>query len=226
MKLILIGPPGAGKGTQAKILSRKYGIPHIATGDMLRSAVRTGTSLGVQVKRLMDAGHLVPDDLMLTMVDERLSGNDCLAGYLLDGFPRTIAQAQGMQEMNIKVDYVIELQISDEEVIKRMSGRRIHPASGRIYHIDFDPPKVADLDDVTGEKLVQRDDDKEQTVRKRLQVYRKQTAPLIYYYLEGADDTGCADVSSRPPVYIKVNGMSNVAEISHEILVSLGQEKL
>ena len=184
MRLILLGPPGAGKGTQAKMICEKYGIPQISTGDMLRAAVNAGTSLGIEAKKVMDAGELVSDDLILQLVKDRITENDCNSGYLLDGFPRTIAQAEGMKELGIDVDFVVELQVDDDEIIERMGGRRIHPASGRVYHVKFNPPKIENQDDETGEALIQRDDDAEDTVRKRLVVYHKQTAPLIDYYSE------------------------------------------
>jgi len=182
MRLILLGPPGAGKGTQAKMICEKYGIPQISTGDMLRAAVSAETPLGIEAKKVMDAGELVSDDLILQLVKDRISENDCTSGYLLDGFPRTIVQAEGMKKLGIDVDFVVELQVKDEEIIERMGGRRIHPASGRVYHVKFNPPKIEDQDDETGEALIQRDDDAEHTVRKRLDVYHEQTAPLIDYY--------------------------------------------
>ena len=182
MKLILLGPPGAGKGTQAKAICEKYGIPQISTGDMLRAAVSAKTPLGIEAKTVMDAGELVSDDLILQLVKDRISENDCNSGYLFDGFPRTITQAEGMKKLDINVDFVVELEVDDDEIIERMGGRRIHPASGRVYHVKFNPPKTENQDDETGEALIQRDDDAEQTVRKRLDVYHKQTAPLIDYY--------------------------------------------
>jgi adenylate kinase len=186
MKILLLGPPGAGKGTQANVLMHEFGIPQISTGDMLRAAVKSGSPLGKELKQVMDAGELVSDDLILELVKERVSQEDCHNGYLFDGFPRTIAQAEGMKRNGIVVEYVIELQVDDEEIIKRMSGRRIHPGSGRTYHVEFNPPRQEGKDDVTGEPLVQRDDDKEETVRKRLQVYHEQTSPLIEYYSKWA----------------------------------------
>ena len=209
MKLILLGPPGAGKGTQAKAICEKYGIPQISTGDMLRAAVSAKTSLGMEAKKVMDAGELVSDDLILQLVKDRISENDCTSGYLLDGFPRTIAQAEGMKKLGINVDFVVELEVDDDEIIERMSGRRIHPASGRVYHVKFNPPKTENQDDETGEALIQRDDDAEQTVRKRLDVYHKQTAPLIEYYSENKDKN-----SENYPVYVKTNGSGELHEIS------------
>jgi len=212
MRLILLGPPGAGKGTQAKMICEKYGIPQISTGDMLRAAVNAGTSLGIEAKKVMDAGELVSDDLILQLVKDRISENDCTSGYLLDGFPRTIAQAEGMKKLGIDVDYVVELQVDDEEIIERISGRRIHPASGRVYHVKFNPPKVENQDDETGEALIQRDDDTEHTVRKRLDVYHNQTAPLIDYYSTNEDEK-----TETNPVYIRTNGSGELKVISESI---------
>jgi adenylate kinase len=182
MRLILLGPPGAGKGTQANFIRQKYRIPQISTGDMLRAAVKAGTPLGVAAKRVMDAGQLVSDDLIIALVNERLREPDCQPGYLFDGFPRTIPQAEALKKANVPLDYVVEIDVPDGEIIARLSGRRVHPASGRTYHIKFNPPKVAGQDDVTGEPLIQRDDDREETVKKRLEVYRAQTRPLVDYY--------------------------------------------
>ncbi len=212
MRLILLGPPGAGKGTQAKIICEKYEIPQISTGDMLRAAVSAETSLGLEAKKVMDAGELVSDDLILQLVKDRISEKDCTSGYLLDGFPRTIAQAEGMKKLGIDVDYVVELQVDDEEIIERISGRRIHPASGRVYHVKFNPPKTENQDDETGEALIQRDDDAEQTVRKRLDVYHNQTAPLIDYYSTNKDGKLETD-----PVYIRTNGSGELKIISETI---------
>lgn len=212
MKLILLGPPGAGKGTQAKAICEKYSIPQISTGDMLRAAVRAETSLGIEAKKVMDTGELVSDDLILQLVRDRISEDDCASGYLLDGFPRTIAQAEGMKKLGIGVDFVVELQVVDAEIIERISGRRIHLASGRVYHVKFNPPKTENLDDESGEPLIQRDDDTEQTVRKRLQVYHEQTAPLIDYY-SGNEDKNSDD----DPVLVRVNGSGDLNEISKNI---------
>jgi adenylate kinase len=212
MRLILLGPPGAGKGTQAKMICEKYGIPQISTGDMLRAAVSAGTSLGIEAKKVMDAGELVSDDLILQLVKDRISENDCTSGYLLDGFPRTIAQAEGMKKLGINVDFVVELQVNDEDIIERMSGRRIHPASGRVYHVKFNPPKTENIDDETGEALIQREDDAEQTVRKRLDIYHKQTAPLIDYYSTNKDERLETD-----PVYVRTNGSGEWKVISETI---------
>ena len=204
MKVILLGPPGAGKGTQANMIKQKFDIPQISTGDMLRSAIREGTKLGVTAKKIMDTGGLVSDNLILSIVKERISQNDCKKGYLFDGFPRTIAQANGITTSGIVVDYVIEIQVNDEQIIKRMSGRRVHLDSGRTYHIEFNPPKIEGKDDKTGDELIQRDDDQESTVRKRLDVYKKETAPLVNYYNQLSTDT------NSKLRYITVNGMQNV----------------
>jgi adenylate kinase len=179
MRLILLGPPGAGKGTQANFIRERFGIPQISTGDMLRAAVKAGTPLGREAKTVMDAGHLVPDDVIIRLVKERLKQPDCARGYLFDGFPRTIPQAEAMNAANVPIDHVLEIDVPDEEIITRMSGRRVHPASGRVYHVKFNPPQAEGKDDATGEPLVQRDDDLEETVRKRLEVYRALTRPLI-----------------------------------------------
>jgi adenylate kinase len=212
MRLILLGPPGAGKGTQAKMICEKYGIPQISTGDMLRAAVSADTPLGIEAKKVMDAGELVSDDLILQLVKDRISDNDCTSGYLLDGFPRTIAQAEGMKKLGINVDFVVELQVDDDDIIERMGGRRIHPASGRVYHVEFNPPMTENQDDETGEALIQRDDDAEDTVRKRLVVYHKQTAPLIDYYSANKDGSLETD-----PVYVKTNGSGGLKVISETI---------
>ncbi len=182
MKLILLGPPGAGKGTQAQFIRERFGIPQISTGDMLRAAVKAGSALGAEAKKVMDAGGLVSDDLIIGLVNDRLRGDDCRAGYLFDGFPRTLPQAEAMKAAGIALDFVLEIDVADSEIIDRMSGRRVHLASGRTYHIRFNPPQREGRDDVTGEELIQRDDDREETVRKRLQVYHGQTKPLLDYY--------------------------------------------
>ncbi len=213
MKLILLGPPGAGKGTQANIIKEHFKIPQISTGDMLRAAVKAGTPLGVKAKKIMDAGELVSDELILGLVKERINESDCANGFLFDGFPRTLAQADGMQDAGICIDAVVEIQVDDAEIIKRMSGRRIHPASGRSYHVIFNPPKVENCDDITGEPLIQRDDDSQETVKKRLDVYHDQTAPLISYYTDRADN-GLMK-------YVSVNGAGDVDTISNEIISKL-----
>jgi adenylate kinase len=215
MRIILLGPPGAGKGTQAQFLTERFGIPQISTGDMLRAAVKAGTPLGVQAKKVMDAGKLVSDDLIIKLVKERLTQPDCAKGCLFDGFPRTIAQANALKDADITIDSVAEIQVPDEEIIKRMSGRRVHPGSGRAYHVVFNPPKVAGKDDITGEALIQRDDDKEETVRKRLQVYHDQTKPLVDYYRKMA--TG----ESSAPKYVTVSGLGSVEEVRDRLVAAL-----
>lgn len=215
MKIILLGPPGAGKGTQANFIKEKFDIPQISTGDMLRAAVSAGTALGLEAKKVMDAGGLVSDELILGLVKERINEDDCKNGYLFDGFPRTIAQADGMVAAGIEVDYVVEIKVEDEVIIGRMSGRRCHMASGRTYHIEFNPPKVDGKDDDTGEDLVQRDDDKEETVRNRLNVYHDQTSPLIKYYTELSNKGG------SKTKYVSVNGMQDVNDVMEEIVSQL-----
>ena len=215
MKAILLGPPGAGKGTQANVIKQKFEIPQISTGDMLRSAIREGTELGVTAKKIMDTGGLVSDDLILNIVKERVSQNDCKKGYLFDGFPRTIAQANGITASGIVIDYVIEIKVNDEQIIKRVSGRRVHLASGRIYHTEFNTPKIRGKDDETGDELRQRGDDQESTVRKRLDVYKKETAPLVNYYNQLSTNM---DSKLR---YISVNGMQNVKCVTKDILMPL-----
>ncbi|MDO5624045.1 MAG: adenylate kinase [Pseudomonadota bacterium] len=209
MKLILLGAPGAGKGTQAAFICQKYGIPQISTGDMLRAAVKAGTPLGLQAKSVMESGGLVSDDLIINLVKERIAQPDCAQGFLFDGFPRTIPQAEAMKAAGVKLDYVLEIDVPFDAIIERMSGRRSHPASGRTYHVTFNPPKVEGKDDVTGEPLVQRDDDKEDTVRKRLQVYDQQTRPLVDYYSQWA-----AQDPATAPRYRKISGTGSVDEIT------------
>ena len=216
MKIILLGPPGAGKGTQANFIKNHCNIPQISTGDMLRAAVRAETAVGIEAKQIMDAGELVSDDLILKLVNERIAEDDCRNGYLFDGFPRTIAQAEGMKDAGIDVEYIVELQVDDDEIVKRITGRRIHMESGRTYNVDFNPPKVADKDDLTGEPLIQRDDDKEETVRKRLNVYHEQTVALIDYYLEISAEK--ADSTLR---YIKVDAMGSIDDIQQRIIGAL-----
>ena len=217
MKVIIMGPPGAGKGTQANFITEKYGIPQISTGDMLRAAVREGSELGLAAKKIMDAGELVSDEIILGLVKERITNDDCNNGYLFDGFPRTIAQAEGMKQNSIDIDYVLELVVPDEEIITRMSGRRVHEASGRTYHIVFNPPKQEGLDDVTGEPLIQRQDDVEETVKKRLSVYHDQTKPLVEYYQHWSE-TG----ETGAPSYISINGVGDVKAITQQINDALG----
>ena len=216
MRLILLGPPGAGKGTQANFIKDRYGIPQISTGDMLRAAVKAGTPLGVEAKKVMDAGGLVSDEIILGLVEERIGQPDCANGFLFDGFPRTIAQAESLREQGVRIDCVVEIDVDDEEIIERMSGRRVHLASGRTYHVVFNPPRVAGSDDVTGEELIQRDDDQEETVRKRLAVYHEQTKPLIGYYTRWSA-SGAADA----PRYRKVSGVGGVEEIRDRIFAEL-----
>jgi adenylate kinase len=216
MRIILLGAPGAGKGTQAQFIKDKYGIPQISTGDMLRAAVKAGTPLGKEAKKIMDAGKLVSDDIIIGLVKERIAEPDCANGYLLDGFPRTIPQADAMRENNIDVDFVVEIDVDDEEIIKRMSGRRVHPGSGRTYHVLYNPPQNEGKDDETGEELIQRDDDKEETVRKRLAVYHEQTKPLIDYYMKFSQEQ-----SEKAPKYIKVPGVGSVTDIRDAIFRAL-----
>lgn len=216
IRVILLGGPGAGKGTQANYIKEQFGIPQISTGDMLRSAVKAGTALGVMAKKIMDAGGLVSDDIIINLVKERISQPDCNTGFLLDGFPRTIPQADAMKEAGVQIDYVIEIDVNDEEIIKRMSGRRVHPASGRTYHVEYNPPKVAGSDDETGDALIQRDDDKEETVRNRLKVYHDQTEPLIDYYSKWS-----ASGKGGAPSFKKIAGIGTVEEIRDHIFAVL-----
>jgi len=220
MRLILLGAPGAGKGTQAQFICKQFGIPQISTGDMLRAAVKAGTELGIAAKKIMDAGGLVSDDIIIGLVKDRLTQPDCAKGYLFDGFPRTIPQAQAMKDAGVPIDYVLEIDVPFDAIIDRMSGRRVHPASGRTYHIKFNPPKVAGVDDVTGEPLIQRDDDKEETVRKRLQVYNDQTRPLVEYYSSWAVQSSSSD-KVKAPAYRKVNGTGSVEDITAAIFAEL-----
>jgi adenylate kinase len=220
MRLILLGAPGAGKGTQAQFICEKFGSPQISTGDMLRAAVKAGTELGIAAKKIMDAGGLVSDDIIIGLVKDRLTQPDCNKGYLFDGFPRTIPQAQAMKDAAVPIDYVLEIDVPFDAIIDRMSGRRVHPASGRTYHVKFNPPKVAGKDDVTSEDLIQRDDDKEETVRKRLQVYNDQTRPLVEYYSSWATQSNPAE-KLKAPAYRKVNGTGSVEDITNSIFVVL-----
>jgi adenylate kinase len=217
MRLILLGGPGAGKGTQANFIKEKYGIPQISTGDMLRAAVKAGTPLGLAAKKIMDEGGLVSDDIIIGLVKDRIKEPDCQPGFLLDGFPRTIPQADAMKNEGINIDFVVEIAVDDEEIVKRMSGRRAHLASGRTYHVIYNPPKVEGKDDVTGEDLVQRDDDKEETVRKRLKVYHDQTEPLIEYYSKWAQSG-----QANAPKYVQIPGIGKVDEIRDAIFKALG----
>ena len=216
MRLILLGPPGAGKGTQAALIRDQFRIPQISTGDMLRAAVKAGTPLGLAAKKVMDAGRLVSDDIIIGLVSERLKHVDCKNGYLFDGFPRTIPQAEALRGSGVAVDFVLQIDVDPEEVVRRLSGRRVHPASGRNYHLSFNPPKVPGKDDLTGEPLVQREDDREETVRKRLEVYEEQTRPLVDYYSKWA-----AQGDPRAPRYRKIPGQGSVEEIGERILAAL-----
>ena len=218
MRLILLGAPGAGKGTQATFIKEKYNIPQISTGDMLRAAVKAGTPLGIEAKKVMDSGGLVSDDIIIGLVKDRLAQADCQHGYLFDGFPRTVPQADAMKEAGVKIDYVLEIDVPDEAIIERMSGRRVHPASGRSYHLKFNPPKVAGKDDVTGEELVQRDDDQEETVKKRLKVYHNQTEVLLGYYGKWAElgEPGA-------PNYRKIAGVGPVEQIRDSAFAALAR---
>jgi adenylate kinase len=214
MRIILLGAPGAGKGTQAQFLTKKYNIPQISTGDMLRAAIKAGTELGKQAKAAMDAGQLVTDEIIIGLVKDRIAEDDCKNGYLLDGFPRTLPQADAVTNAGIEIDAVIEIDVPDEEIVKRMSGRRAHLASGRTYHIIYNPPKVEGKDDITGEPLVQRDDDKESVVKDRLKVYHEQTEPLIHYYQEQA--------AKNPKIkYIRVDGTQDIKDVEEAIVSQL-----
>lgn len=220
MKLVLLGLPGAGKGTQARHIVARYGIPQISTGDMLREEIRAGSPLGLKAKGYMDRGALVPDDLVITLVKNRVSRADCAKGYLFDGFPRTTTQAEAMRREGVDIDCVIEIEVADGEILRRMSGRRVHPSSGRTYHIEFNPPKVEGKDDVTGEPLVQRPDDHEDTVRRRIETYHAQTKPLVSYYNDWAK-------SGEPgaPKYVNVKGVGSIDEIRDQIFAALDARK-
>ena len=217
MRLILLGPPGAGKGTQAAFIAKQHGIPQVSTGDMLRAAIKAGTPLALSVKQVIDAGHLVSDDVIIRLVRERLSEPDCKNGYLFDGFPRTIPQAEAMKAGRVPIDQVLEIDVPEAEIVLRMSGRRVHPASGRSYHVQFNPPRQEGRDDLTGEPLVQRADDREDTVRKRLEVYRRQTQPLVEYYTGWA-----ATGDARAPRYHRISGLGSVEEIRARAFAALG----
>jgi adenylate kinase len=217
MRLILLGPPGAGKGTQANFIKEAFGIPQISTGDMLRAAVKAGTPLGIAAKKIMDSGGLVSDEIIIGLVKDRLQASDCANGYLFDGFPRTLPQADAMKDAGVALDYVLEIDVPDSAIVERMSGRRVHVASGRTYHVRFNPPKVAGKDDVTGEDLIQRDDDSEETVKKRLDVYHAQTEPLVKYYGDWA-----ARGEAGAPKYVKIAGVGKVEGIRDSIFAALG----
>ncbi|MFX1677854.1 adenylate kinase [Mitsuaria sp. CC2] len=216
MRLILLGAPGAGKGTQASFICNKFGIPQISTGDMLRAAVKAGTELGIAAKKVMDAGGLVSDELIINLVKERIAQPDCAKGFLFDGFPRTIPQADAMKAAGVKLDFVLEIDVPDSAIVERMSGRRVHTGSGRTYHVKFNPPKVEGKDDVTGEDLILRDDDKEETVKKRLEVYQAQTRPLVDYYSSWA-----ASGDAQAPQYRRIEGIGTVDEITGRALAAL-----
>ncbi len=218
MKVLLLGAPGAGKGTQAQFIKEAFNIPQISTGDMLRAAVKAGTTLGVEAKKIMDAGGLVRDDIIIGLVKERIQEADCANGFLFDGFPRTLAQAEAMKEAGVVLDFVVEIDVPDEVIVERMSGRRVHMASGRTYHLVYNPPKVAGKDDETGEDLIQRDDDQAETVQKRLNVYHEQTEVLVDYYGKQSVETGL-------PGYIKVDGTQDVNEVKEHVLAQLQESK-
>jgi adenylate kinase len=220
MRLILLGAPGAGKGTQATFICKKYNIPQISTGDMLRAAVKAGSPLGVELKKVMDSGALVSDELIINLVKERIAQPDCAAGFLFDGFPRTIPQADAMKAAGVKLDYVLEIDVPFDAIVERMSGRRSHPASGRTYHVKFNPPKVADIDDVTGEALIQREDDKEETVKNRLAVYSAQTRPLVDYYANWAKAEP-TEGGVKAPKYRAISGTGAVEEIMNRAFAAL-----
>ncbi|OGA54844.1 MAG: adenylate kinase [Betaproteobacteria bacterium RIFCSPLOWO2_12_FULL_62_13] len=216
MRILLLGLPGSGKGTQAQFLIDKYAIPQISTGDMLRAAIKAGTPLGLEAKRYMDEGALVPDHVVIELVKQRVEEPDCAKGFIVDGFPRNIPQAEALRAAGIDVDFVIEIEVGDQEIMRRMSGRRVHPGSGRTYHVEFNPPKVPGEDDVTGEPLIQRPDDNEETVKKRIETYHKQTKPLVNYYLNWA-----ASGDRRAPQYVNIYGRGSVEHIRDKILAAL-----
>lgn len=216
MRVILLGAPGAGKGTQAQFICEKFNIPQISTGDMLRAAVKEGTELGKRVENIMETGGLVSDEIIIELVKERIEKDDCVNGFLFDGFPRTIPQAQAMVDAGVKIDHVVEINVDDEEIVKRLSGRRVHPGSGRVYHLVYNPPKVAGQDDETGEPLIQRDDDSEDTVRHRLEIYHNQTEPLISFYKQLLEDK-----VEDAPQYAHIPGVGSLSDITEKVLESL-----
>ncbi len=216
MKLILLGPPGAGKGTQAQFITEKYGVPQISTGDMLRAAVKAESELGLQVKDIMTSGGLVSDDLIIALVKERIQQDDCINGFLFDGFPRTIPQAQALVDANIDIQYVIEIAVDDDEIVSRLSGRRVHESSGRVYHVEHNPPQKAGIDNETGEPLIQREDDQESTVRNRLNIYHQQTKPLVNFY------TDLAVTGQQTPIFASIDGLGLLADVQSRIVSVLG----
>lgn len=215
MRIILLGPPGAGKGTQAQLISKEFGIPQVSTGDMLRAAIKAGTELGKQAKSVMDKGQLVSDELIINLVKERIAQPDCANGCIFDGFPRTIAQAEALSAANVNIDFVVEISVPDDEIVKRLSGRRSHPASGRVYHVVYNPPKVEGLDDETGEPLIQRDDDKEETIKDRLKVYHNQTAALVAHYQTVAQS------GENAPTYHQFDGTKDINAVKEDIFTVL-----
>ncbi len=221
MRLVLLGCPGVGKGTQAKFIKEYYKIPQVSTGDMLRTAINAGTSLGMQVKQIMDEGRLVSDDIMIALVKARVAEPDCASGFLLDGFPRTIPQAEALHENHVHLDYIIEIHVPDGELIKRLSGRRVHESSGRVYHLEHNPPQTTGKDDVTGELLIQRQDDHEDTIRKRLSVYHQQTEPLVNYYINQA-----AEEPDHSPVLIRIDGLGTVDEVREKIFRAIAEKSV
>nr|WP_297461960.1 adenylate kinase [uncultured Halomonas sp.] len=216
MRLILLGAPGAGKGTQAQFICERFGIPQISTGDMLRAAVKEGSELGLKVNQIMTSGGLVSDDIIIALVKERISHRDCANGFLFDGFPRTLPQADAMKEASVKLDHVLEIAVDDEEIVKRLAGRRVHPGSGRVYHVEYNPPQQDGKDDVTGEALIQRDDDRESTVRNRLSVYHEQTAPLVEYYRQWAEQE-----PETAPACHRIEGVGSVSDIRGQVIKAL-----
>ena len=220
MRILLLGPPGAGKGTQAQFLMDKYGIPQISTGDMLRATIKAASPLGLEAKQYMDKGALVPDHIVIELVKQRVRDSDCTNGFILDGFPRTIPQAEALRAAGIDIGFVIEIEVGDQEILRRMSGRRVHPGSGRTYHVEFNPPKVPGKDDVTGEPLIQRPDDNEETVNKRIATYHSQTKPLVKYYLNWA-----ASGDPRAPYYVNIYGVGSVDHIRDKIFAALAAKQ-